>query len=312
MLSFLKCSEGGIFVDGTIGTGGHTQALFDHGPETIQVIGLDRDGQALAVARERLQAYEKRLRLVKGNFSELPAILNELGIGAVNGILLDLGFSSFQLETPGRGFSFQRCDPLDMRMDPAQGITAGEWLARVKEKELVSVLKTYGEEKRAKLLARKIKAVQRRRPIRTTRELAELIHSLLPRSGRIHPATRTFQALRIAVNQELDHLRSFLESFLDLLAVGGRVCVISYHSLEDRLVKQSFLRLEKGREVRPEPQGGPSFGPAKGEFRRVVAKPVIPSAEEIRFNPRARGAKLRVGERTRGTHERLDQTPAAV
>ena len=299
VVHYLRCAQGGLFVDGTLGTGGHTLAILQHSPATTQVIGIDRDPEGLAVARERLKPFSHRLHPVQGKFGDLKNILSGLGVRAVDGILLDLGFSSFQIESPGRGFSFQRDDPLDMRMDQTQGISARDWLARCSQKELTGILKEYGEERWAKRLAGKILAFQSKGPIKTTRELAELIAGSIPRGGRIHPATRTFQALRILINDELTQLKSFLGEFLETLKDGGRVCLISYHSLEDRLIKQAFLRLERGvrdplgmsEPVRPEGQPG---------FKRVISKPTVPSQKEMQENPRSRGAKLRVGERVGG------------
>jgi 16S rRNA (cytosine1402-N4)-methyltransferase len=300
VVHYLRCAQGGLFVDGTLGTGGHTLAILQHSPATTQVIGIDRDPEGLAVARERLKPFSHRLHPVQGKFGDLRNILSGLGVKAVDGILLDLGFSSFQIESPGRGFSFQRDDPLDMRMDQTQGISARDWLARCSQKELTGILKEYGEERWAKRLAGKILAFQSQGPIKTTRELAELITGSIPRGGRIHPATRTFQALRILINDELTQLKSFLGEFLETLKEGGRVCLISYHSLEDRLIKQAFLRLERGvrdplgmsEPIRPEGQPG---------FKRVISKPTVPSQKEMQENPRSRGAKLRVGERMEET-----------
>ncbi len=296
VVHYLRCAQGGLFVDGTLGTGGHTLAIFQHSPATTQVIGIDRDPEGIALARERLKPFSPRLRSVQGKFGDLKGILSELGVGGVDGILLDLGFSSYQIESPGRGFSFQRDDPLDMRMDRTQGISAQDWLARCGRKELTGVLKEYGEERWAKRLAGKILAFQSKGPIKTTRALAELIAGSIPRGGRIHPATRTFQALRILINDELTQLKTFLEQFLDMLKEGGRVCLISYHSLEDRLVKQAFLKLERGV---PDPLGMAEPIRPEGQpvFKRVNSKPTIPSPSEIQENPRSRGAKLRVGER---------------
>jgi len=287
-------------VDGTLGTGGHTLAIFQHSPATTRVIGIDRDPESLALARERLKPYSKRLDLILGKFGDLKENLSQLGIRAVDGLLLDLGFSSFQLESPGRGFSFQREDPLDMRMDQTRGISAQDWLAQAHDKELTRVLKEYGEEKWAKRIAGKIMAFQAKGQIRTTRELAELIARSVPRRGRIHPATRVFQALRIQINDELGQLRAFLENFLETLKIGGRACLISYHSLEDRLIKQAFLRLEKG-DRDDFGMADPSRPETPPIFKRVIPKPVIPSQKEIKENPRSRGAKLRVGERVGGS-----------
>jgi len=299
VIQYLRCVKGGLFVDGTLGTGGHTLAILQHSPATTQVIGIDRDPEGLAVARERLKPFSNRIRLVQGKFGDLRDILAGLGVRTVDGILLDLGFSSFQIETPGRGFSFQREDPLDMRMDQTQGISARDWLARTSEKGLTWILKEYGEERRAKRIAGKIMALQARKSIQTTRELAELIAGSVPRGGRIHPATRTFQALRIMINDELAQLKAFLGQFLQTLADGGRICLLSYHSLEDRLIKQAFLKLERG--VR-DPLGmvEPLRPKDQPKFKRVNSKPMVPSPKEIKENPRSRGAKLRVGERMGG------------
>lgn len=296
VVHWLRCDRGGVFLDGTLGTGGHTLAIFTHSPQTTRVIGLDRDPEALAVARRRLEPFSDRLSLVHGTFAEIKKILPNLGVPKVDGILLDLGLSTLQLESPGRGFSFRREEPLDLRMDRSRGVPAGAWLEQASEKELARVLKEYGEEKKARLLARRIKSYRPQGSFWTTTELADLIARILPRSGRIHPATRTFQALRIAVNEELKQLAAFLEDFLEVLTEGGRICVIAYHSLEDRMVKQTFLRLERGigdvlgLQDPQRPQGQPVF-------KRVVTKAIIPSDEEVRKNPRSRGAKMRVGER---------------
>ncbi len=297
VVQYLRCEQGGLFVDGTLGTGGHTLAILQHSPATTQVIGIDRDPDGLAIARERLKSFSNQLRPVQGKFGDLRKILSGLGVRAVDGILLDLGFSSFQIESPGRGFSFQRDDPLDMRMDQTQGISARDWLARSSPKELTRVLKEYGEERWAKRLAGKILA---KGPITTTRELAELVAGSIPRGGRIHPATRTFQALRILINDELTQLKAFLEQFLETLKDGARVCLISYHSLEDRLIKQSFLKLERGL-LDPLGMSEPVRPEGQPVFKRVISKPAVPSQNEMKENPRSRGAKLRVGERLGGS-----------
>ena len=188
MIHHLRCARGGLFVDGTLGTGGHTLAILQHSPATTQVIGIDRDPESLALARERLKPYSNRIRLIQGKFGDLKEHLSGLGIKTVNGILLDLGFSSFQIENPGRGFSFQREDPLDMRMDQTQGIGLQEWLAKTSEKELVRVLQEYGEEKKARKIARMIMAFQAKGLLRTTRELADLVSRSIPKGeGFIRP-----------------------------------------------------------------------------------------------------------------------------
>lgn len=286
-------------MDGTLGTGGHTQAILENSPASTKVIGIDRDPESLAFARERLQPFANRLYLIQGKFGDLKEHLSSLDVRAVDGILLDLGFSSFQIGRRGRGFSFQQDDPLDMRMDQTQGISLLEWLTQTSEKELIRIIKEYGEERWAKRIAGKMIAFRSQGQLQTTRDLAELITRSVPREkGRrgIHPATRTFQALRIQINDELGQLKAFLEQFFEFLTNGGRVCLIAYHSLEDRLIKQAFLRLEQGER---DPLGIPQPGRSKDPmvFRRVVRKPVIPSPDEIMENSRSRGAKLRVGER---------------
>jgi 16S rRNA (cytosine1402-N4)-methyltransferase len=299
VVQYLRCVQGGLFVDGTLGTGGHTQAILEHSPATTQVIGMDRDPESLALAQDRLRPYSNRLRLIQGKFGDLKGILTNLGIKAVDGIVLDLGFSSYQIEGQGRGFSFLRDDPLDMRMDQTQGISVRDWLAQTSEKELQRVLAEYGEERWANRIARRIMAYQSEGQLQTTRDLAELIAKSVPGGrtrGRIHPATRTFQALRIQVNDELAQLKAFLKDFLETLTNGGRVCLISYHSLEDRLVKQAFLKFEQG-EVDPLGLIAPYRPKGQPVFERVISKPVIPTPNEIKENPRSRGAKLRVGER---------------
>ena len=295
----LRCSRGGLFVDGTLGTGGHTLAILQNSPAPTQVIGIDRDPESIILAREKLSPFSNRLQLIHGKFGDVKDILFHSGFEAVDGILLDLGFSSFQLESPERGFSFQREDPLDMRMDRSQGRTAREWLARAKEKELAQVLRQYGEERWANRIAKKVTAFPAGKAIETTRELADRVAEAIPRKywpKRLHPATRTFQALRILVNDELAQLKNFLEQFIRVLNPGGRVCLLSYHSLEDRLIKEAFLKLERGT---PTGQTSPNLleTPKRPVFKRINPKPWSASPEEVRENPRARSAKLRVGER---------------
>jgi 16S rRNA (cytosine1402-N4)-methyltransferase len=301
VVHYLRCAQGGLFIDGTLGTGGHALALLQYSPATTQVIGMDRDPEVLAITRERLKSYSNQLRLFHGTFGTLRENLSILGVREVDGILLDLGFSSYQIETPGRGFSFQRDDLLDMRMDQTRGMSARDWLAQTDEKTLIQVLRIYGEERWSKRIAGKIKAFQAQKHFQTTGELADLIARSVPWDGRIHPATRTFQALRIQVNDELGQLAAFLDQFLWALKPGGRVCLIAYHSLEDRLIKQTFLKLERG-ELDPLGLIEPRRPEGQPEFRRVMSKPVIPEPGEIHNNPRSRGAKLRVGERIGASH----------
>jgi 16S rRNA (cytosine1402-N4)-methyltransferase len=270
-------------------------AILQNSPAPTHVIGIDRDPESILLARERLAPFSNRLHLIHGKFGDIKDILFHSGFEAVEGILLDLGFSSFQLEGLERGFSFQRDDPLDMRMDRSQGRTAREWLARAKEKELAQVLRQYGEERWANRIAKKVTG----KAIETTRELADRVAEAIPRKywpKRLHPATRTFQALRILVNDELAQLQNFLKQFIGVLNPGGRVCLLSYHSLEDRLIKEAFLKLERGT---PDGQIDPGLSktPERPVFKRINPKPWSASPEEIRENPRARSAKMRVGER---------------
>lgn len=271
ILGFLDPQPGKVFVDATVGTGGHAEALLAHGAE---VIGIDQDPQSLELASERLRGFGERFRPLRGNFRKLRDLLQALGVEKVQGILFDLGLSSLHISQPERGFSFQHEGPLDMRMDPDNPLTAAELVNSLPEGELARILREYGEERYAERIAREI---VKSRPIRTTAELARLVARCYPPGNyRLHPATRTFQALRIAVNDELSALREALPQALEALAPGGTICVISFHSLEDRIVKR-FLR-EQAR---------------AGRVKLLTKKPVRPSAEEVARNPRARSARLR-------------------
>jgi 16S rRNA (cytosine1402-N4)-methyltransferase len=279
-LDLLVTKPDGVYVDGTVGAGGHAGEILKRLGAGGRLLGIDRDSDILERARERL-AGDARAVLHRGTFEDVGTALEVLGAPQVDGILADLGVSSLQLDRGERGFSFSKDAPLDMRMDPTGGPTAAEYLAGAPEKDLERVLREYGEERFARRIARRIVEERRKHPVETTAELAALVSRAVPRSGRIHPATRTFQALRIAVNGELDRLDAFLERAPAALAPGGRIAVISYHSLEDRRVKRAFLEGEKS-----------------GVLRRLTKKPVTPTEAEIRENPRARSAKLRVAERT--------------
>lgn len=276
----------GWFLDGTLGAGGHTRLLLEASPD-VRVLGLDRDPEALELARSRLTGFGERLRLVHAPFAEAPAVVAEQGVGPLAGALLDLGVSSMQLDRPERGFAFRHDGPLDMRMDPTQGETASELLQRVDEEELRGLLRTLGEERYARRIARGIVEARERGalPTRTT-ELAELVTAQVPRPRpgqrqRIHPATRTFQALRLAVNAELEQAEAGLRAICELLAPGGRVAVIAFHSLEDRIVKLAFRAGKRG-----------------GGLEILTKKPLRPSEAEVEGNPRARSAKMRVAERS--------------
>lgn len=279
VLDLLIMNPDGVYVDGTVGAGGHSAAILEKLKPEGRLVGIDRDAEILEAARGRLEP-DPRVVLHHGTFEDVDAFVEE----RADGILLDLGVSSLQLDRGERGFSFSKDAPLDMRMSGEGEEDAAELLARVSEKDLERILREYGEERFARRIAKEVIHVRRRQKIETTKELAELVSRAIPRGAwprRIHPATRTFQALRIAVNDEMERLDRFLGSVPEVLKAGGRVAVISYHSLEDRKVKQAFVEGEK-----------------RGILKRVTKKPVIASEEEIRMNPRSRSAKLRVAEKT--------------
>ena len=284
---FLAPDRGGIYVDGTVGLGGHAAAILAAGPE-VRLIGIDRDPQALRYAAARLAQFGDRVRLVHGNYRDLAEILSNLGIEAIDGFLLDLGLSSLQLDASERGFSFRADGPLDMRMDPTQGRSAADLVNAASVEELARILRDYGEERFAGRIARAIVAA---RPIETTGALAEIVRRAIPRrfhERRIDPATRTFQALRIAVNDELRNLQDGLAAGFAALRPGGVIVVISFHSLEDRIVKRFFRKLATPRYESLAP--GPPLPP---QAEVLTKKPLRPSEEEIGENPRARSAKLR-------------------
>ncbi|MFO8034649.1 MAG: 16S rRNA (cytosine(1402)-N(4))-methyltransferase RsmH [Candidatus Bipolaricaulota bacterium] len=268
---------GRTIVDATVGLGGHAELLLERG---AQVLGVDRDPEALQTAYRRLSRWGKQVTLVQGDFRNLPTLLTGAGVPPPDGVLMDVGVSSFQLSSPERGFSFQYDGPLDMRMDPAASVTADELVNNLSERELADLLWHLGEERCARRIARRVVRERERAPIRTTRELARLVARCYPPGRqRIHPATRTFQALRMAVNEERPALEEGLKCAVALLRPGGRLCVISFHSLEDRLVKHSFRGWEK-----------------EGRVRVLTPKPIRASTQEVAANPRARPAKLRAAE----------------
>jgi 16S rRNA (cytosine1402-N4)-methyltransferase len=323
VLEWLQPQQGGVFVDCTLGMGGHAAALMNASPDVV-LIGIDRDEAALAVARERLKVFEKRFQAVHANFEDLAAVLNRVGVDQPRGILADLGVSSVQLDQSDRGFSFAAKAPLDMRMDRSAGETAADLVNSLPEAELANLIFEFGEERGARKIARLIERERQREPIATTDQLAAIVVRALrvPGRWRIHPATRTFQALRIAVNGELDALTRLMPDAISSLGPGGRLAIISFHSLEDRLVKRTFLR-ESGRcicapetamrgitQPRKMRAGEPSETAARGieeivcvscgargRVRVLTRKPVRPSGEEVRRNPRSRSAMLRVCER---------------
>ena len=294
----LKCRPGEVYFDGTLGGGGHAyEILVRTAPDGV-LIGVDRDRDALSEARRRLKAFNERALLVKGNFADIRSILSELGIERVNGILLDLGVSSHQFNTPERGFVFSLDALLDMRMDQEGGLTAFDIVNGFPEEKLKKIIKDYGEEMMPGRIVRAISERRKLSPIRTTGELAAIIAGVLPghlKKKRIHPATKTFQALRIAVNDELTNLHNAIENGIDMLEQGGRFSVISFHSLEDRIVKNLFRSWEKGC-ICP-----PDFPVCccnrKSKLKVPVRRAVMPEDAEIASNPRARSARLRTAIR---------------
>ncbi len=295
VLDGLKVRPDGCYVDGTFGRGGHSKAILERLDSAGRLLAVDRDPQAIAEVDEALQS-DSRFDLVQGEFRELKkyAIEREL-IGKVDGLLLDLGVSSPQLDEAARGFSFQSDGPLDMRMDPSGGISAARWLEQVAEKELKKVLSQLGEERFAGRIARAIVAARAENPVRSTRELADIVKSVVPARGqRKNPATRTFQAIRIFVNDELRQLEQALAASLELLRPGGRLCVISFHSLEDRRVKR-FMRDESLEAVQF--RGLPAIPTEFLPRLKRIGKVVTASEAEIGANVRARSARLRIAER---------------
>ncbi len=296
VLAWLRPRPGGTFIDATLGEGGHARALAERIGPGGRLLGIDCDAEAVARVQAHGGAWLERCTLVQANFAELGAVARAHGFEAVDGVLMDLGVSSAQLEVAERGFSFMRDGPLDMRMDRSRPLTAAELVNRLGEQELAELLRMYGEEHRAARIARVVVAERARRPLTRTGQLAELItRAVGGRRGRTHPATRTFLALRIAVNDELAALDRALPSGLELLKSGGRMAVIAFHSLEDRRVKECFAR-HAGRWVAC-PAGGREWVVAQPEVRILTRKPVRPSEAERRLNPRARSARLRVAER---------------
>lgn len=277
VIEALKVEENGIYIDGTVGLGGHAKGILEKA-RGCTLIGIDQDEDALEIAKERLKGYD--IHLVKDRFSNMEAIVKSLGYKQVDGIVFDLGVSSLQLKSEGRGFSFLKDETLDMRMDRKQELTAEKIVNEYSEKDLADVLWRYGEERFSRRIARAIVNVRGKRPIKTCRELAGVIEKVVGQRGRIHPATKTFQALRIEVNKELTELSMAINIAPNILKPGGRFCVLSYHSLEDRIVKRSFKKLAD-----------------KGLVSIVTKKPLIPQKEEQRLNPSSRSAKLRVAER---------------
>lgn len=282
VLEWLQPRRGGLFVDGTLGLGGHTRALLDGG--AARVIGFDRDPSALALAGAALAPVADRVQLVHADYREAGVHLDALGVDRVDGVLLDLGVSSMQLDAPARGFSFRRDEPLDMRMDQTSGPSAADILRTIDEEPLADAIYQFGEERHSRRVARAIVRQREVAPIETTGRLAEIVRRAVPHRGyqRIDPATRTFQALRILVNRELEGLDAALKTFLDRLTVGGRLVVITFHSLEDRIVKHTLRALAAGEDA---------------VVQVLTKRPIAAGDDEVAHNPRARSAKLRAAMR---------------
>jgi 16S rRNA (cytosine1402-N4)-methyltransferase len=293
VIEALAVQPGGRYIDCTAGTGGHASAILKYSSPGGQLLGIDADPAAVEMARKRLAGYGSSVVIANDNFVNLEAICARYEFMPVHGILLDLGLSSLQLNDNGRGFSFQYAAPLDMRFDPGQEITAADIVNKYSEAELVRILRDYGEETNAYRIA---KFIINERPISTTIELAKIVEQAVGFRGRIHPATKTFQALRIAVNNELEHLESTLRQAVNLLGFEGRLVVISYHSLEDRIVKQFMQHESKDCICPPE---APVCNCRHSAGLKLINKKVItPSVEEVSHNPRSRSAKMRIAERT--------------
>ena len=299
VVNFLNCQPGETFVDCTLGGSGHARAICKKISPDGLLIGIDQDRDAITNAKRVLQPFASHIRLFHGNFIRLPEFLAELNIAAVDGILLDLGVSQHHFENSGRGFSFQKDEPLDMRMNIKNGKTAAHYVNQLAESELLRIFKDFGEERWAKKIAREIIRIRKDEPIRTSKQLAGIISRVIPqkaaREQKIHPATRVFMALRIAVNKELEVLERFMAQITDFLSPGGRLCVLAFHSLEDRIVKRHLKVLEKGCNC---PPALPMCACGKKPVVRLLTRRVVrPTAEEIAANPMARSTRLRAAQK---------------
>lgn len=298
VVEVLKPAPGQVVVDCTVGGGGHAAAILPRLLPGGRLIGIDQDPRTLQTARERLAPFGEAVTLVHGNFRDLTAILGRVGVDRVHGVLFDLGVSSFQLDEPERGFTYRADAPLDMRMDPGSPLTAADLVNTLPKAELARLIREYGEERWAGKIAAAIVRARERKPFSTTGELVEVIKAAIPAPARRrgpHPARRTFQALRIAVNGELDALRTGLLAAIEALLPGGRVAVISFHSLEDRIVKRTFADLSAG--CRCPPDLPECRCGQQAVLRVLTRKPLVPTSQEVAANPRARSARLRAAER---------------
>ena len=297
VLHYLNVHMEGVIVDGTLGDGGHTEFILKNTAPKIRVFAIDRDRSAIERAKKRLSPFRDRVTLTHGNLGDLKSLAVQNGIIRIVGLLIDLGVSSPQLDTPGRGFSIQHDGPLDMRMDLSQKTSAADLLKKLSDAELIAIFKNFGEERYSKRIVRAIRKEQAERPITTTGELSRIVAKVVasPRHTRIHPATRTFQALRIAVNDELEQLKLALQGVIGLLNSTARLVVISFHSLEDRIVKTFFRDEQKGCSCPPKI---PMCICGRTQTLKILTrKPIVPSEEEVARNPRSISAKLRVAER---------------
>jgi len=287
----LALKPGGRYIDGTVGGGGHSESILSAAPD-IELLGLDADPAAIERATLRLAPFGSRVKLINANFARLGEVARAYGFDQIDGVVLDLGLSSDQLEDRERGFGFQTDGPLDMRFDPTHGETAADLVNNLDQDELADVIYRYGEDPASRKIARAIVAA---RPILTAQQLADVIEQAMGRHGRIHPATLTFQALRIAVNDELGSLMSVLPQATEVLKPGGRLAVISFHSLEDRIVKEYFRSASRERTVQPDDR--PDLIARPATLKLITRKPIVPSDDEVAVNSRARSAKLRIAER---------------
>ena len=297
VLKFLRCERPGLYVDCTVGAGGHASAILASSPDN-RVIGIDWDNQAIETARENLKEFGDRITFIREDYSSIGSILDNMNISEADGFLFDLGLSSMQVDSPERGFSFRQDSPLDMRMDTRKETTAAELVNDLDAAELVKIIKEFGEERWARRIVSAIVRERSRAAITTTGQLSEIVCSAIPHShrpDRIHPATKTFQALRIAVNRELDYIDKAIKDAIMHLKKGCSICVISFHSLEDRIVKQTFRRMEKGC-ICP-PRIPYCICGLKKEITILTRKPIRPSSTEIINNPRSGSARLRAAER---------------
>lgn len=297
VLHYLNVHMEGVIVDGTLGDGGHTEFILKNTAPEVRVFAIDRDRSAIERARKRLSPFRDRVTLTHGNLGDLKSLAAQHGITRIVGLLMDLGVSSPQLDTPERGFSIQHDGPLDMRMNPSQKTSAADLLKELSDAELAAIIKNFGEERYSKRIVRAIRKEQAERPISTTGQLSRIVARVVtsPRHTRIHPATRTFQALRIAVNDELEQLKLALQGVIGLLNSTARLVVISFHSLEDRIVKTFFRDEQKGCSCPPKI---PVCICGRTQTLKILTrKPIVPSEEEVARNPRSISAKLRVAER---------------